>query len=72
MKIILPDNGVSLSKPHGDIVTSPRYPPSELNYPTQYSLTRDTLRKEQTIILYRGGSRNLCLGELDFVEKFYR
>ena len=38
MKIILPDTSVGLSKPRSDTVASPCY-------------TRDTLCKEQTIIL---------------------
>ena len=35
MKIIMPDIGVGLSKPRGDIVASHVILPGELNYPTQ-------------------------------------
>ena len=51
MKIILSDTSVGMSKPRGDTMTSPHYPPNKLNHPTQHSLTRGTPRKEQTIIL---------------------
>ena len=51
MKIILLDMGVGLRKQRDDIVASPRYPPGELNYPTQCSLTWGTPQKEQNIIL---------------------
>ena len=59
MKTILSDIGVGLSKPRNDTVASSRYPPGELNYPTQYSLTQGTPRKEQTMwpMVVVGGGR---------------
>ena len=47
----MPNTGVGLSKSCSDTMPCPRYPIGELNYPNQYTLTRGTPQKEQTIIL---------------------